>query len=108
MPAVHTVLDAESAHRLAILTLKYRFPPMIGSSSRRKITDPQINQFLSIDCFGLPFDNVIGLAAGFDKDADAVSGLNRLGFGFIEIGSVTPKPQAGNEKPRVFRYFPCF
>ena len=53
--------------------------------------------------FGLPFPNPIGLAAGFDKHGEAVDGLLKIGFGFVEIGSVTPLPQAGNAKPRVFR-----
>ena len=53
--------------------------------------------------FGLPFPNLIGLAAGFDKHGEAVDGLLKIGFGFVEIGSVTPLPQAGNDKPRVFR-----
>lgn len=53
--------------------------------------------------FGLPFPNPIGLAAGFDKHGEAVDGLLKIGFGFVEIGSVTPLPQAGNDKPRVFR-----
>ena len=53
--------------------------------------------------FGLPFPNPIGLAAGFDKHGEAVDGLLKTGFGFVEIGSVTPLPQAGNDKPRVFR-----
>lgn len=49
------------------------------------------------------FSNPVGLAAGFDKQAEAMQGLHRTGFGFVEIGSVTPQPQEGNEKPRVFR-----
>lgn len=53
--------------------------------------------------FGLPFPNPIGLAAGFDKHGQAVDGMLKAGFGFVEIGSVTPLPQAGNAKPRVFR-----
>ena len=53
--------------------------------------------------FGLDFPIPIGLAAGFDKDAEAFDGLANIGFGFLEIGSVTPKPQPGNPKPRVFR-----
>ena len=53
--------------------------------------------------FGLPFPNPIGLAAGFDKHGEAVDGLLKIGFGFVEIGSVTPLPQAGNDKPRIFR-----
>ena len=53
--------------------------------------------------WGKKFTNPLGLAAGFDKDGEALSGLTQMGFGFIEIGSVTPQPQPGNEKPRVFR-----
>lgn len=55
------------------------------------------------EVFGLPFRNTVGLAAGFDKNAKYLSALEILGFGFIEIGTVTPKPQAGNKKPRLFR-----
>jgi dihydroorotate dehydrogenase len=51
----------------------------------------------------LEFRNPIGIAAGFDKHAEAVESLERIGFGFVEIGSVTPEPQEGNDKPRVFR-----
>ena len=53
--------------------------------------------------FGLTLKNPIGLAAGLDKDAEAISGMTQIGFGFIEVGSVTPQPQPGNPKPRVFR-----
>jgi dihydroorotate dehydrogenase len=56
-----------------------------------------------VEAFGLKFPNPLGLAAGFDKSAEAVEGLGRLGFGFLEIGTLTPKPQAGNPKPRLFR-----
>lgn len=52
---------------------------------------------------GQKFRNPIGIAAGFDKHGEAVDGLYKMGFGFVEIGSVTPKPQEGNPKPRVFR-----
>lgn len=51
----------------------------------------------------LAFKNPVGIAAGFDKQGEAMIGLDKIGFGFIEIGSVTPKPQKGNDKPRVFR-----
>ena len=54
-----------------------------------------------VQAFGLRFANPVGLAAGLDKDAVAVIGLARLGFGFIEVGTVTPRPQAGNPKPRL-------
>lgn len=58
---------------------------------------------LATTVFGLRFSNPVGLAAGFDKHAEAVDGLMDTGFGFVEIGSVTPEPQAGNPKPRMFR-----
>lgn len=57
----------------------------------------------STQVFGRQFPNPVGLAAGFDKHAEAVDGLMRMGFGFVEVGSVTPEPQEGNPKPRVFR-----
>ena len=53
--------------------------------------------------FGLQFRNPVGLAAGFDKHGEAVDGMLKAGFGFVEIGSITPAPQPGNDKPRVFR-----
>ena len=53
--------------------------------------------------WGRCFKNPLGLAAGFDKNGEALAGLCKMGFGFVEVGSVTPQPQAGNEKPRVFR-----
>ena len=53
--------------------------------------------------FGLQFANPVGLAAGFDKHGEAIDGMLKLGFGFVEIGSITPQPQLGNDKPRVFR-----
>ena len=55
------------------------------------------------ELFGLRFKNPVGLAAGFDKNALYLTSLEALGFGFVEIGTVTPKPQAGNDKPRLFR-----
>src|SRR4051794_41335008 len=57
---------------------------------------------LAVRAFGLNFPNPIGMAAGFDKSAEAPDALLRLGFGFVEIGSVTPKPQSGNPRPRLF------
>ena len=53
--------------------------------------------------WGLEFDSPIGLAAGFDKHAECMSGMLKMGFGFVEVGSITPKPQIGNPKPRNFR-----
>jgi dihydroorotate dehydrogenase len=86
-------LDAEDAHRLAIQGLKL-LPPI-----RPKPDDPK----LAVRAFGLNFPNPVGMAAGFDKNAEVPDALLRLGFGFVEIGTVTPKPQAGNPRPRLFR-----
>ena len=62
-----------------------------------------VSELLSVNAFGLTFSNPVGLAAGFDKNASAVNGLLSQGFGFVEAGTVTPLPQAGNPKPRIFR-----
>jgi len=85
--------DPEDAHRLAIQGLKL-LPPV-----RLRPDDPK----LAVRAFGLNFPNPIGMAAGFDKSAEAPDALLRLGFGFVEIGTVTPLPQAGNPRPRLFR-----
>jgi dihydroorotate dehydrogenase len=85
--------DPEDAHRLAIQGLKL-LPPV-----RPRPDDTK----LAVRAFGLNFPNPIGMAAGFDKSAEAPDALLRLGFGFAEIGTVTPKPQAGNPRPRLFR-----
>ena len=89
-------IDAEEAHRLAISGL--RFLPQV----RRREDDPR----LATRAFGLNFPNPVGLAAGFDKNAEVPDALLRLGFGFVEIGTVTPRPQAGNARPRLFRLTP--
>ncbi|WP_375628289.1 quinone-dependent dihydroorotate dehydrogenase [Bartonella sp. TT67HLJMS] len=87
------MLDPEQAHSLAILGLKS------GLNGCQKVIDKR----LCVTVSGLEFENFIGLAAGFDKNAEVVDGIFRLGFGFTEIGTVTPKPQIGNPKPRLFR-----
>ncbi len=86
-------LDPEDAHRLAIQGLRF-LPP-----GKPRPDDPK----LAVRAFGLNFPNPIGMAAGFDKSAEVPDALLRLGFGFVEIGSVTPKPQSGNPRPRLFR-----
>ncbi|CAO2044222.1 unnamed protein product [Urochloa humidicola] len=88
------LLDAELAHRLAVKAAAHGFVP------REKRPDPPV---LGLEVWGRKFANPIGLAAGFDKNAEAVEGLLGIGFGFVEVGSVTPQPQEGNPKPRVFR-----
>jgi dihydroorotate dehydrogenase len=85
--------DPEDAHRMAIQGLRL-LPPI-----RARADDPK----LAVRAFGLNFPNPIGMAAGFDKSAEAPDALLRLGFGFVEIGTVTPKPQAGNPRPRLIR-----
>ncbi|MGE0563782.1 MAG: quinone-dependent dihydroorotate dehydrogenase [Pseudolabrys sp.] len=86
-------LDPEDAHALALKALKYVPARPVGSDS----------PLLAVRAFGLQFPNPVGIAAGFDKNAVAVDQLLRARFGFVEIGSVTPRPQAGNPRPRVFR-----
>ncbi len=85
----------ELAHSISLKLLKYK-PSLLGSSSE---DDHKLHQHL----WGLDFKNPIGLAAGFDKNAEVISQLLGLGFGFVEAGTVTPKPQTGNDKPRIFR-----
>lgn len=87
-------LDPERAHALAVLALRLGL-----AGADRAPDDPS----LAVHALGLRFSNPIGLAAGFDKDAKALRGLARLGFGFVEAGTATPRPQPGNPRPRVFR-----
>jgi len=87
-------MDAEAAHGLALRALN------LGLAGRGAETDDPV---LATEAFGISFRNPLGLAAGFDKDAAAVLPLLRLGFGFVEAGTVTPLPQAGNPRPRLFR-----
>ena len=87
-------MDAERAHGLALAALKTPFAPLPGP-----VTSPRLATTLA----GLPLPNPIGLAAGFDKNAEAVGPLTRAGFGFIEVGAATPRPQPGNPRPRLFR-----
>ncbi|XP_022209508.2 dihydroorotate dehydrogenase (quinone), mitochondrial [Drosophila obscura] len=93
MPAVR-LLPAEASHSLAVLACKYRVYP---------VSEYQDDINLNTPFFGRLLSNPIGIAAGFDKNAEAVSGLKDLGFGFVEVGTVTPNAQEGNPRPRVFR-----
>lgn len=86
--------DAESAHRTAVRGLALGLVPDL-----RGADDP----VLATTVWGRHFPNPVGLAAGFDKNAETLHHVHKLGFGFVEAGSVTPKPQVGNPKPRVFR-----
>ncbi len=90
-PVLHR-LDAEKAHWLTIHALRAlpaAAPPQPGA--------------LAVNLFGLTFPNPLGLAAGFDKNAEVPDAMLGQGFGFVEVGTVTPKPQVGNPKPRLFR-----
>jgi dihydroorotate dehydrogenase len=95
MPVLR-LLDPETSHRLALRALR------LGLAGRAPPADPM----LSTEVLGLRFPTPIGLAAGFDKDAVAVAALRRLGFGFVEVGTVTVRPQPGNPRPRLFRLAP--
>jgi dihydroorotate dehydrogenase len=93
-------LDAESAHALTLHALRTaQYFPIALSLLKTIYKTPA----KPVTAFGLTFKNPVGLAAGYDKDAVAVQGLGALGFGHIEIGTVTPMPQSGNPRPRVFR-----
>jgi len=91
--ALH-LIDAETAHGLTIQALKLGLGPVDRNGDAPS---------LAVEIAGLKLSNPIGLAAGFDKNAEVPDALLRLGFGFVEIGSVTPKPQSGNPRPRLFR-----
>lgn len=93
LAALHR-LDPEAAHGLSILALKSGLAPAPGP-----ITSPRLRTQLA----GLDLPNPVGLAAGYDKNAEVLTPLSRAGFGFIEVGAVTPHPQPGNPKPRLFR-----
>jgi len=92
-------LDAEHAHDLTLAAL--RRPIVV--QALRKHADSSLEQRLSAQVFGVHFRNPLGLAAGLDKQGTAVTAWSALGFGFAEIGTVTPRPQPGNPKPRLFR-----
>ena len=93
LPIMH-LLDAERAHRLSIIALNAGLVPMPG---------PITSNRLSTNIAGLSLPNPVGLAAGFDKNAEATAPLLQSGFGFIEVGAATPRAQPGNPKPRLFR-----
>lgn len=94
--------NAESAHYFAFRWLKRLFKIPGVKSISQNLYGFKDNS-LETECFGLKFKNPVGLAAGFDKDAKLYNELSALGFGFIEIGTITPKPQDGNPLPRLFR-----
>jgi dihydroorotate dehydrogenase len=96
------LFDPEKIHHFVFAAIRFffRIPGVAGiCRSIYQVNDPR----LEVKLFGLTFPNPVGLAAGFDKDAKLFDELGALGFGFVEIGTVTPKAQPGNDKPRMFR-----
>ena len=89
-------LDPETAHGLAIKSLKFNFVPNI-------LDEDKNNPLFKTELFNKELENPIGMAAGFDKNAEVYNSLFKLGFGFVEVGTITPLKQYGNPKPRVFR-----
>ncbi|SMC09888.1 quinone-dependent dihydroorotate dehydrogenase [Nitratiruptor tergarcus] len=95
--------DPETAHHIAETAFELAgfCPPLLKALQKRyQVEDPILTQKI----FGKDFKNPIGIAAGFDKNATMTKTLHALGFGYVEVGTVTPKPQAGNPRPRLFRY----
>ncbi|EGW30993.1 uncharacterized protein SPAPADRAFT_72880 [Spathaspora passalidarum NRRL Y-27907] len=97
-PLIRTFTDGEQGHKLGIFFMKYGLSP--------RLLDEGINDqsdVLGVEVFGTKLRNPIGLAAGLDKDGEAIESLFNCGFSYVEIGSITPEPQPGNPKPRFFR-----
>src|SRR5690606_7434699 len=95
-------LDAERAHQLTLAALdRVAGAPLLGAVATCAMAGAPISD--PVELLGLRFPNRIGLAAGLDKDARHIDGLAALGFGFLELGTVTPLPQPGNPRPRLFR-----
>jgi len=94
MPLLQRIVGAETAHVMAVKMISLGLVPL------NRYEDPAS---LEMNVLGRRFKNPIGIAAGFDKHGEAIDGLYKVGFGFVEVGTITPKPQQGNPKPRVFR-----
>ncbi|QBY42833.1 quinone-dependent dihydroorotate dehydrogenase [Arsenophonus nasoniae] len=90
-------LNPEQAHEITFRQLKYIMHSPLQFMIRQSVN------FKPTTCMGLTFKNPLGLAAGLDKDGECIDAFGAMGFGFVEIGTVTPRPQPGNEKPRLFR-----
>jgi dihydroorotate dehydrogenase len=89
--------DAEWAHEFALKNLSRYAGTPLSAAWRQSVSNKPVN-FL-----GLEFKNPVGLAAGLDKNAECIDAFSQMGFGFVEVGTVTPRPQVGNDKPRIFR-----
>lgn len=120
MPLLQRIVGAETAHVLAVKIIgvglvplnRYQDPASLVSTWPYFLhsdifhwhqSDFTFMNLQEVNVLGLKFKNPIGIAAGFDKHGEAVDGLYKIGFGFVEVGTITPKPQEGNPKPRVFR-----
>ncbi|MFS1538180.1 MAG: quinone-dependent dihydroorotate dehydrogenase [Candidatus Phlomobacter fragariae] len=90
-------LNPEQAHEITFRQLKYIMHSPLQFMIRQSVN------FKLTTCMGLTFKNPLGLAAGLDKDGECIDAFSAMGFGFVEVGTVTPRPQLGNEKPRLFR-----
>ncbi|MEM6967084.1 MAG: quinone-dependent dihydroorotate dehydrogenase, partial [Bacteroidota bacterium] len=96
------LFSPEKAHHLTIRLLKITLAiPIVNFLFKKSMS--YSNSHLKKEVFGLTFKNPVGLAAGFDKDGKYYQAMSSMGFGFLELGTVTPQPQAGNPKPRLFR-----
>lgn len=99
-PAIRKVLfqfDAETIHELAIKSLKKSGKTPFNFLYKQQVADKPV------DVMGIKFPNPVGLAAGLDKNGECINAFAAMGFGFVEVGTVTPRPQPGNDKPRIFR-----
>jgi len=90
-------LDPERAHELTFQQLRFISGTPLEALIRQRLPSRPVT------CMGLRFDNALGLAAGLDKNAECIDAFGAMGFGFVEVGTVTPRAQAGNDKPRMFR-----
>ncbi|RLV89710.1 Dihydroorotate dehydrogenase [Spathaspora sp. JA1] len=97
-PLIRTFTDGEQGHKLGIFFMKYGLAPRLLDEGYNDQSD-----VLGVEVFGTKLRNPIGLAAGLDKDGEAIESLFNSGFSYVEIGSITPEPQPGNPKPRFFR-----
>ena len=94
-------VDAETVHERTLSLLAWAQQSAIGRAGLRLLAGPLPMQ--PVELFGLHFPNVLGMAAGFDKEVRVAEGLAMLGFGHVEVGTLTPRPQLGNPRPRIFR-----
>lgn len=100
-PVLRATLDAETAHKLGIELMKHGFAPKLRGEDSR--LEEELEPLLGVNVFGTKLKSPIGLAAGLDKNGEAIDALLDTGFSYVEIGSITPEPQPGNPKPRFFR-----